>query len=251
MSRGRHPARTCYRGGDTPRTRWRAANRVRSGRPHCYSRRVTRAQSEILGRARSARRAAPQRPARKRLAVPVGQNCPFRARWHVGCSMQSPDTGIRVALSAAPPPGDGSRGGSEIQSIGRFAQRSAPPSARVLPRHPTARSEFEMQTGPKAPGLVPESVPSDGPRECRAAVGRAARRRDVRSEEFGRQQSVSSDVETAVTKKLNTPGQRSREARGVHPGHSLISREEAAGVEERKSFALLAAFSHLPRAGPD
>ena len=31
-----------------------------------------------------------------------------------------------------------------------------------------------------------------------------------------------------VTKKENTPGQRSREDKGVHPGHSLFSREEAA-----------------------
>ena len=45
-----------------------------------------------------------------------------------------------------------------------------------------------------------------------------------------------------VTKKENTPGQRSREDSGVHPGHSLFSREEAAG-ERGSSSLLLAAFS--------
>ena len=34
-----------------------------------------------------------------------------------------------------------------------------------------------------------------------------------------------------AVKKLNTPGQRSREDSGVHPGRSLFSREEAVGVE--------------------
>ena len=46
-------------------------------------------------------------------------------------------------------------------------------------------------------------------------------------------------------KKPNTPGQRSREGSGVHPGHSLSSREEAVWECEKKvsSAPLQAAFS--------
>lgn len=43
-------------------------------------------------------------------------------------------------------------------------------------------------------------------------------------------------------KKLNTPGQRSREDSGVHPGRSLFFREEAVGVEVTRPPAASSIF---------
>lgn len=141
-------------------------------------------------------------------------------KWHVPCSCNPSDTGTSKQSGSR---GSAARGGSprgkEIQTRATDGQTKAPPSAhrvaRVAPGSRFRNRFFQVTWSPGGSYPVPSCV---GSRE--------------RGESNSSQPKLSSEVAqyqfTVRHKKPNTPGQRSRESSGVHPGHSLFSREEAA-----------------------
>jgi len=166
------------------------------------------------------------------------------ARRRLACTLHWDSAWIRVARPPAREPtvaGD-SAGGVGSQKFGSAARRSG----TSIGARPSGPPPQVTRTSPRMSWEVPGASSARGARTLAQQPRSRSGRRP--GEQRGRCSAKGVDASRAgrssrsrsgrvvrsnanAVKKLNTPGQRSREDSGVHPGRSLFSREEAVGVE--------------------